>query len=298
MIKEIVSKRQIDVEPLPLSIDKKLTKRNIKPFPNTSFLMMVSGSPGSGKSTMICSMVCGRRRRVRDKTTGRKKLIDAQVYRKVFDRVFLMIPETSLQSISERHPFRRHERVYTDISIDILDDIEEQCKEVKEDGEYSLLVIDDFGALLKRRAIQEKLQDILTRHRHLHLSIIFATQFLIQLPLDLRKLIPYYIIYRPKSKKEIDSFMSEINIMSKPEYEAVFQYVYDKKHNFLFLNMKDGTMYKNNNRIILDDINIEDQHNANEKTEENEIEHIKEEHKKKKRKKKKRKRKKHHEEIK
>jgi predicted AAA+ superfamily ATPase len=235
----VLNPNQIHIQPLKMQIDKKLTKRNIAPFPNTSHCMVISGAMKSGKTTLIQSLLIGKGK--------------AKVYNKVFKKVHIISPQVSLESMEDDHPFRNHERVYTEITPDILGEIKHQCEELKKDGEFSLLVIDDFGSDLKNKEISNILNQLTTRHRHLNLTIWFLQQSLMQMELNLRKLIGYYIIFKPKSPREVITFMEEINAIPRRDVNELFELVFKKKYDRLLIDIGNNKLYKNNDLIEFND---------------------------------------------
>ena len=85
-ISEIKSKLKLD--PPKFCCDKPLTKKNIDPFENRSFFTVFVGQPRSGKTSHMISA-----------------LMSKKVYNKVFDHIYVVMPEASRKSL-KNNPFK------------------------------------------------------------------------------------------------------------------------------------------------------------------------------------------------
>ena len=91
------------------------------------------------------------------------------------------------------------------------------------------------------------------RHISGGLSMIISTQKLNKIPLELRTAISGLFMFDTKNKQEIDAVWKEYIPLSRQEFAAVLQYVFDKAHNFLYLNLSlpaEKMMFKNFDRIV------------------------------------------------
>ena len=60
----------------------------------------------------------------------------------------------------EKHPFANHEKVYHELTVEVLESIYQQLqaiKEEEEDPEYACIIIDDMASSLKDNDIQKQL---------------------------------------------------------------------------------------------------------------------------------------------
>ena len=210
-----------------------------EPFSSRSFFMAISGSPGSGKSSLMVSVLNQNKPRI---------------YKGVFHNVFIIAPKASLESITS-NIFRNHnpEKIYNTLNTETLDDIKQKTKEESEEGFTSLIIIDDQTAHLKDKNIQLQLQEIITNRRHARTSIMLLVQSYNSIPLVLRKSIMQAIIFKPLNKRELSSMFDEILFQPKDIAEAVSSYVFKDKHDFLFINVSTGNLYKKFNKLIIND---------------------------------------------
>jgi Tfp pilus assembly ATPase PilU len=157
-INEIKNPTQMKMKPIkekmdiyvPDIINENISKRN-------GMVSVLTGSGGSGKSSLMLNMM-------KDKT----------MYRGKFHNIFYFCPSSSFNSV-QHHPFEKHERVYHELTIELLDSIYNQLIAIKEDAtkkeekkekafidevsedeeeekkeiQYSLIIIDDMANYLK-----------------------------------------------------------------------------------------------------------------------------------------------------
>ena len=205
------------------------------------FIYCMTGSGGSGKSSLLLSMF---------KST--------KFYRKKFDNIYLFTPRSSFLSI-EKHPFADHPKVYHDLSIAILNDIYEELNDLKQNSidenipiENSIIIIDDYANQLKDNDLTIFLNKMIIKARHLSCCFIFTLQSYYLLPLILRKQITNVSIFRPKNKKEWETISSELLNIDKNDMLQLYNYVYDVPYTHLDYDTLNGNIYKNFNKLILD----------------------------------------------
>jgi len=69
------------------------------------------------------------------------------------------------------------------------------------------------------------------------------------------------VLYRNPQKKELESIFEEIILIPKKEFFDVLKYVYDKPHNFLYIDTTkpdNRMLHKNFNQLIITSPNITD----------------------------------------
>ena len=256
---------------------KPLKEAHDKYVPGLSFLVkengarvIVAGRPGSGKSVLTQNFF---------RPGG-------PLYQK-FDNCYLIIPQNSFGSVDEHpfkgHDKVYHE--ITDI-VTVMDDLNRkkraylayqeyleklkqwrnrQKKRKRTDGddvddsdpppekvepaklEYSVLVIDDFGPMLKERDIDLRLKDFFSRSRHLMCQVYVLCQDYLQLNKTCRKLLSHSILFAP-SNMAWEVFTEEQLLESKKEAMVLRRRVFNEKYNTLAVD-EEKCLYKNFVRI-------------------------------------------------
>lgn len=227
----------------PVKIGIKTTKQNIDqklhvplPFFPRPAVYVISGSMGSGKSTLVNSLMTG-------------KGIN-EVFRGKFETVQYATP-TEVFTSDEKHPMLHHNpnHLHFNLTPSILNEIMESAIETKKDGGATMVVLDDFGELLKHKTIEPLLKRMVQKHRHLKMNIIITVISLKLLPRSLRSLADMFIIFKPKNKLEVEDYIENIFSLKTSEYNDVFNAVYKEKHDFMIYNQRDNEFSRNFNKL-------------------------------------------------
>ena len=169
---------------IPDIVDKNIPNRN-------GFIYVLSGSGGSGKTNLLLNMFKSK-----------------NMYRSKFHNIYYICPMSSFLSI-DKHPFEKHDKVYHELSVELLQDIENNLVEFKlekekkkiekekkdkksfegevdeissdeyddtPDIQYSAVIIDDMADSLKNNDIQKQLSKMLIKARHLCCAFTFLIQ--------------------------------------------------------------------------------------------------------------------------
>ena len=202
------------------------------------FIYAMTGSGGSGKSSLLLSMF---------KST--------KFYRKKFDNIYLFTPRSSFLSV-EKHPFETHDKVYHDLSIPILNTIYEELNDLKQNAidegtpiENSIIIIDDYANALKDHELTVFLNKLIIKARHLSCCFIFTLQSYYLLPLILRKQITNVSIFKCKNKKEWETIADELLNMDKIKALEMYNYIFNEAYAHLDYDTLNSNVYKNFNKL-------------------------------------------------
>lgn len=236
MIIEEVETGDVKIRPTKQTIDDPLDVPS--PFLPKCSVYVISGAMGSGKSSFTNSIMTA---------SGKGK-----VFRRVFDEVHYITPKEVMAS-EENHPFKDHPkgRTYHDLSPKTFDKINEDVAKVKEEGGNSCVILDDMSEYLKLRPVELALKSLIFKHRHKKVNIIITLLTLKSLPKALRSLIDCFIVFRPKSMIEIQSFADDVFALPKQDLKQLLDYVFEVPYAFLFYNQRTNTYYKNFTKLKL-----------------------------------------------
>jgi hypothetical protein len=200
------------------------------------FIWCLSGSGGSGKSSLLLNFMRSR-----------------ELYKNKFHNIWYICPMASYLSV-EKHPFDKHDKVYHELTEDLLDTIYEELRDIKknsEEQEYSLVIIDDMADSLKNNDIEKKLSQMLIKARHLSCAFIFTLQSYYYFPKILRKQITNITIFKPKNAEEWTSIAKEILHLNKDDGNKIYDFIFDAPYNHLDIDTVDDKIYKNFNFLQL-----------------------------------------------
>jgi ABC-type dipeptide/oligopeptide/nickel transport system ATPase component len=202
----------------------------------------IIGSPGSGKSNLLFSTL----------------FRNSHYYRSKFDNIYLITPESSFLSL-EKHPFKDHDKVFHELSNDILEVIYDEILELKKQAldedrpiEHSCIIIDDFADGLKDPSIIMMLKKLLIKSRHLNTFFIFTLQYYNAFPLALRKLITNITLFKPKNNIEMESIRGELLHLNKDDFQELTNYVFDQPYNHLDYDTSTMQIQKNYNLLNIE----------------------------------------------
>lgn len=221
------------------------------PLPNKAFACAFMGAAGSGKTSLMINM-----------------LTQDNMYLRKFDHIHLFAPASSMGSLSDdiwaNHP---SDKIHTDLSYSSLEELFLKTKNratIKPKPETTLIVIDDMAVRLKDRAVESKLREIIFNRRHNYTSLMILVQSYKAMPLDLRKSLSHFYLWRPRNKKETEAIFEELMFLPKETSEQVMQYTFQDKHDFLMGDCVTGELYRNFNRLVLPDMyNVADDDGSN-----------------------------------
>ena len=204
-------------------------------FSRTSFNVIV-GKMGSGKTSLI--------------TNFTKK-----VFRKCFHNIYVFIPHNSRASIDNDIYGKNlpDENLFDSLTAEDLLDVYERIQESSSEGEFSMLIIDDFQAQLKDPAIIKILQKIITKMRHLRTTIFLLQQNFQALVKPLRELITNLITFNV-GKSQLNKIFDEVITMDKSKYQDLIDLAFTEKNDWICVNVNGSrNIYKQFDKIILDE---------------------------------------------
>jgi hypothetical protein len=230
---KIIEENPLKIYPSKQTIDKKLGLP--PPFDDRNQVIVVTGGQGTGKTTWLHSAL-----------TCRKQ--DGRIFSGRFEKVFYATPEECFTSEAD-HCMKNHikSRLFHSFDETMLNSVVEQALENKHenDGQNSILVIDDFSEEYKNPSTIRLLKKIINKHRHYHLTILLSTLNMKNVPKPIRSLVDSYIIFKPKGLIELEDYTTEIFALSKNELNLLLDFVFDAPHNFLMYNNRHNKFYKN-----------------------------------------------------
>jgi hypothetical protein len=215
-------------------IDEKLTTvPAVNDCFSTNTTSFICGGCGSGKTTFTVQMLKG-------------------IFKGCFERIIIIIPENSFNSLSEKDQmyFRKHippEDIIHELSPETLEQIYEEVQESAMDGHHTLIVIDDWGHVLKDKAIERNLQRIMLKNRHLRTSIMMLVQNWYMAPKKLREVCNTVVMFNTCKSQNMKMF-AELFDIKEEGFREILQLL-PTYHDYLLLDLRRKQMFHNWNRV-------------------------------------------------
>lgn len=216
-------------------IDKKMLKFPMVAdcFSKSSFNIIV-GKMGQGKTSLITNFV---------KT----------IFKKCFNKIYVFIPQNSRKSI-ENDIYGRYlpeSQLYDNLNVEDLNKVYEELQESSNEEEFSLLIIDDFQTQLKDPEILDILKKIITKMRHLRVSIWLLQQNYQALDKSMRELVSNLILYNV-GKSQLTKIFEEVITIDKKIYNNLIEFCFKDKHDWICININgDKNIYRMFDKLLI-----------------------------------------------
>ncbi len=219
------------------SLDNKLDDYEITKLMNRSNFCLFLGKAGSGKTSMIISL-----------------LNTKELFNKVYHTIYLFMGKNSRDSIKGSFFDKQipEEQIFDELTIQTLDDVYERIKEDSEEGYKSLIIMDDVQKQLKDNEVQKQLLHIVNNRRHLKTSIWCANQNYIQLPRSIRMGLTDIFCWKV-NKREMENIFNEQIEQHKDVFHDILKLVFKEPHDFFYINTNSQRMFSNWDEIKIDE---------------------------------------------
>ena len=210
------------------------------PLQSSNFFYIIAGQPASGKTNLLLSLITKR----------------GKFYCNQFHKIYVF--SNSLHTVKRKLNLPNDQLIngFSEAALlKILDDEQKIFDDDDEEPNKILIIFDDVVTQISKN--MKGLLKLAYNRRHISggLSMIITTQKLNRVPLELRTAISGLFFFETKNKQEIDAVWKEyISNLSRPEFNKLLDFVFDKRHNFLYLNLllpANKMMFKNFNDIII-----------------------------------------------
>ena len=179
------------------------------------------------------------------KTSLAINLMRGPLYR-CYHHIYVIIPEISLHSIAPKdNVFINNipdECLYHDYNESILEELYGKLLEHANNNEFSLLLIDDYGAMFRKDKLAEVvLNRMITKMRHLKTTIMLLAQNIYQLPKRWREVATNLITYN-LGKSQMGKIFDEFYDYKESQFNQIMK-LYKEPHDWLILNLKHKRLF-------------------------------------------------------
>ena len=220
---------------------------NLSDFLNYINLTLIIGLPASGKSSLIKSLLNG---------TPADNL-----YNNVFNSVYYISPSDTMDlNLPDEKMINLDKE---DLSVILQDIIDTEKGQGEEDDPHRVLIIldDAINYINTNKRALTVFRKLVMNGRHIlgkysSVALWIVSQKIKSVPLTIRSQANQ-VFFFDSTKAEKEVIRDEFTPLDKKESDKLYEYVYDKPHNFLFINLflpKFKRMFKNFNQLILKNV--------------------------------------------
>ena len=229
-----------NLSPVKFNVDGILGEHIREPFPNQSFFWVICGRAGSGKTSLLINALAAKN--------------ENRIYRKVFDKITLVMPKNSRRSIKNNPLYDLPaDQQFETFGMDVMTKVKEFREEFdeldkkKKRPRNQLLILDDVTAYLKDDP--SLLVEMATNRRHLKLRIILLVQFIRAIPRPVRFQVTTITFFKPSNELDAKIIEEEYVNLKKDVFKDMTRFVWTNAHDFLMINKQNETFYKNLQKI-------------------------------------------------
>lgn len=218
-------------------LDNKLDDYEITKLMNKSNFTLFLGPAGSGKTSMIVSL-----------------LNTPNLFKRVYHTIYLFMGKNSRSSIKGSFFDKQipPEQIYDDLTEENLSEVYDKIRDDAEEGYLSLILLDDVQRQLKNKDVEKLLLHVVNNRRHLKTSIWMANQNYINIPRPVRLGLTNIFCWKVK-KREIENLLTEQIELTKDKFEEVNKLCFKQAHDFMFLDTTSQRLFSNWSEIIIDE---------------------------------------------
>ena len=166
----------------------------------------------------------------------------------------MIIPQNSLQSIDEKDnvfvKYLEPENIYHTYDVETLETIYEKLQEDASEGFFSLLIVDDYGNMMKSKEEAKVMQKMFLKNRHLRLTAFVLCQNFYQMPKNLREITNNCIMFNT-NKSQNEKFFNEMFTYKKQDFDDLMKLM-PTTHDYLLISLKHKKVYFNWDEVVFD----------------------------------------------
>jgi len=234
--KNVIPKLKMPTFNVDTELDVKLNQFEITQLMNKSNFTVFLGKAGSGKSSLLISF-----------------LKTKELFKRVYSNILLFMPPNSRASIRDSFfdKYLPKEQIYDTVDLDNLNEAYEIAQANAKEGDNTLIIFDDTQKYFKGEN-EKFLLHMINNRRHARLSIWFAVQTYNSIPRQVRQGITDMFVFKI-NKIEMENIFSEQIEQHKELFIEILKFVFQKSHDFLYINTNSQRLFSNWNELLIGD---------------------------------------------
>lgn len=216
-------------------IHERLNEIEIFSLMNKPNFTLFLGKAGSGKSSMVISF-----------------LNSPQAFKKCYHDIILFCPPNSRASIKDDFWGNNLEEdsIFDDLNLENLQYAYNVAENNAREGFKTLIILDDVQKYLKGDC-EKFLLHMVNNRRHACLSIWLCCQNYKNIPLQVRQNLTDLFIFKVNKNEALNIFNEQIELF-KDKFDLIISKIFNKPHDFLYINSLTQRFFDNWNEIIIE----------------------------------------------
>lgn len=215
-----------------------------EPIPPTNWVWCIVGKKGTGKSTLVYSLLDSKLRNKYDMI-----LLCSQTYRNdMYSKDILR------DLVEELEPANQvFDDIDDEIAGEIISKLQKTNDRAREKGKKArnLLILDDCLSSLPRNKNKSNINKFWVNHRHYNLDCVIISQKYNALPTLLRQNTSIISLFGSNNKKDVEAILNDLDI--DPQlFKDLYHFAVDNPNSFLHINLtgSEPIFYKKFDKII------------------------------------------------
>lgn len=223
-----------------ICLAKKLDKFELTQCLNRTFSCGVIGRPGSGKTSLIESF-----------------LRTPALFNKVFSKIYVFIPKTSLSSIKDSvFSDLPEDQIYTQLNAENIAELKRNAEESSKKKKFTLAVFDDVQQYLKVNGTERMFTELVVNRRHLRLCLFVVAQTYKKIPRACRMCLSDFFLFNV-SKEDLKVVHSEVVDVDEHQWVQILNLYKEKRkedtHLFLYIHCPARRIFCGFDEVLIDD---------------------------------------------
>jgi hypothetical protein len=142
------------------------------------------------------------------------------------------------------------EQLFDELNEENLNFVMQEIDSEESPRGNNCIIFDDMTSYLKEPENLKILKNLIFNRRHIHTSIFFLVQTYKSVPKEIRKLFNNMFIFKV-SKNELNDIFDEVIEHSKNDLLEISKMVFDKPHEYLFIDTDTQRLFKGFDEILI-----------------------------------------------
>lgn len=220
------------------ALNPEIEKYEVLSHLNRSSATAFVGTSGSGKTSLMVSLLMNK---------------EPKIWKKQFNWIIVVMPRASRASLKKNifDEYLDESCLFDSLTEENVDMIVAMIEQNAEQGQQTLLILDDVASALKNGHIAKQLQHLIYAYRHFRLVVTMLVQTLRTIPLSIRKNLTNLVVFHKPRISEWEAITHEFLEMEKEEAKELYSLLFKNKYDWSLINLGSGKVYAKFDEVMI-----------------------------------------------